>query len=706
MTRRPGDLSRSPTALTARSPVTADGAPVLQVHDLRVEIQTPGGVVRPVDGVTLSVRPGETVGIVGESGSGKTMTGMSVLQLLPRGGTIMGGSIKFDGSELTTRSPASLRALRGNDIAMVFQDPMTSLNPTRTVGSQLREAYRLHHGEASRAQAQARAVEVLTLVKLPRPEERLRDYPHQLSGGMRQRVMIAIALVCEPRLLIADEPTTALDVSIQAQILDLLDELKKSLGMGIILVTHDLGVIAGHTDRVAVMYAGQVVEEAPTAVLFSAPRHRYTQALLESMPTMDLDRRYELVSIPGSPPQLVDLPPMCRFAPRCRFADETCRTQNPPRQEADNLHTYSCFHPRQVDGLHPTRVRPPMIRESPAESEPITGGGALLSLDRAEKLYRVRNPKPFKARRTLHAVSQVSLDVVEGETLGIVGESGCGKTTLGRLLVGLEKPTSGTVRFTGDDIHQLGRSEWRHRRAGLQLMFQDSFAALDPRMTVADLVAEPLAAQHIGSGRERRAQVQDLLDAVGLPGSAATKRSYEFSGGQRQRIAMARALVLRPKVIVADEPVSALDVSVQAQILNLMRSLQSQFALTYVAISHDLSLLRYLADRIGVMYLGKLVELGASADVYAAPRHPYTAGLISAVPVPDPTHVRLPGAPGLTGEIASAIEPPSGCRFRTRCPLATDRCATDEPELSMRDGSHPVACHYPLHTTAVLGGSR
>lgn len=706
MTSRPSDLSESPTALTSRSPASSDVAPVLQVHDLRVDIQTPGGVVRPVDGVTLSVRPGETVGIVGESGSGKTMTGMSVLQLLPRGGTVVGGSIKFDGNELTTRSPASLRSLRGNDIAMVFQDPMTSLNPTRTVGSQLREAYRLHHRQASREQAQARAVEVLTLVKLPRPEERLRDYPHQLSGGMRQRVMIAIALVCEPRLLIADEPTTALDVSIQAQILDLLDELKTRLGMGIILVTHDLGVIAGHTDRVAVMYAGQVVEEAPTRVLFSAPRHRYTQALLESMPTMDLDRRFELVAIPGSPPQLVDLPPMCRFSARCRFADDTCRTQDPPREEVDNLHTYSCFHPRQVEGVQPDRVRPPMIRGTAAEDEPGSAGGVLLSLDRAEKLYRVRNPEPFKARRTLHAVSQVSLDVMEGETLGIVGESGCGKTTLGRLMVGLEKPTSGTVSFGGDDIHQLGRSDWRHRRAGLQLMFQDSFAALDPRMTVADLVAEPLAAQHIGSARERRVQVQDLLDAVGLPGSAATKRSYEFSGGQRQRIAMARALVLRPKVIVADEPVSALDVSVQAQILNLMRSLQSQFALTYVAISHDLSLLRYLADRIGVMYLGKLVEIGASADVYATPRHPYTAGLISAVPVPDPTHVRLAGALGLTGEIASAIEPPSGCRFRTRCPLATDRCATDEPELTMREGSHPVACHYPLNTPAVLDGSR
>jgi oligopeptide/dipeptide ABC transporter ATP-binding protein len=633
---------------------------------------------------------------VGESGSGKTMTGMSVLQLLPPGGSIVGGSIEFAGQELTSMSQAELRRLRGNDIAAVFQDPMTSLNPTRTIGSQLREAYRIHRPGTSVAEANRRAEEVLSLVRMPRPKERLRDYPHQLSGGMRQRAMIAIALLCEPRLLIADEPTTALDVSIQAQILELLDDLKIRLGMGIILVTHDLGVIAGHADRVAVMYGGRIVEEAPTGELFAAPRHRYTQALFESMPTMELDSRRELASIPGMPPQLIDLPPMCRFAPRCRFASEDCRTKNPESVQVAPGHTHSCFHPRPTDVAGD--VDEQFYTELAAEDARASGGTVrtLVTLDAVEKRFWVKNPEPFKPRRELHAVSKVSLDVFEGETLGIAGESGSGKTTLGRMLIGLEQPTSGVVRFEGQDINRLGRAGRRIRSGNLQLMFQDSAAALDPRMSVADLIAEPLAVQHIGSRSERRAKVMELIDAVGLPQTAAGRRASEFSGGQRQRIAMARALVLRPKVVVADEPVSALDVSIQAQILNLMRSLQVAYSLTYVVISHDLSLLRYMSDRIGVMYLGKLVELGSSAEVYTAPRHPYSAGLIASVPIPDPRLRTRKQKAGLPGEIASAIDPPSGCRFRTRCPLATELCAREEPALALRGGPHAVACHHPL----------
>jgi peptide/nickel transport system ATP-binding protein len=673
---------------------------VLSVRDLEVEIDTPNGTVRPVDGVTFSVRAGETLGIVGESGSGKTMTAMSVLQLLPPGGAIVGGSIEFDGRELTTMGASELRRLRGNDIGMVFQDPMTSLNPTRTIGSQLREAYLIHHRGASAKVANARAEEVLSLVRMPRPKERLRDFPHQLSGGMRQRAMIAIALVCEPRLLIADEPTTALDVSIQAQILELLDDLKTRLGMGVILVTHDLGVIAGHADRVAVMYGGRVVEEAPTRALFADPRHRYTQALFESMPTMDLDARRALASIPGLPPQLIDLTPMCRFAARCRFATDECRTEDPAAVEVAPGHTHSCFHPRDAGELAPDD-RDFVVLSDEAISRGGTGN-ALVSLRAIEKQFRIKSPAAFKPRRILHAVSGVTLDVNEGETLGIVGESGSGKTTVGRMLVGLETPTSGAVTLNGDDISSLSQAEWRKRRGDLQIMFQDSSAALDPRMTVADLIAEPLAAQHIGNARERREKVLELLDAVGLPRSAAERRAHEFSGGQRQRIAMARALVLRPKVIVADEPVSALDVSIQAQILNLMRSLQVSYSLTYVVISHDLSLLKYMADRIGVMYLGKLVELGPSAEVYSAPRHPYTAGLIAAIPTPDPSRDKTKSSTGLSGEIASAIDPPSGCRFRTRCPLATELCAREEPVLDLRDGPHAVACHSPLSAESAI----
>jgi oligopeptide/dipeptide ABC transporter ATP-binding protein len=672
---------------------TGSDHPVLAVRDLRVAIDTPAGVVRPVDGVTFDVRRGETLGVVGESGSGKTMTAMAVLRLLPGNGRVDSGSIEFNGTDLTKLSGPELRSLRGRDIGMVFQDPMTSLNPTRTIGSQLREAYRIHHRNSSRAEADRRAVEVLSLVRMPRPQDRLRSYPHQLSGGMRQRAMIAIALVCEPKLLVADEPTTALDVSIQAQILELLDDLKQRLGMAVILVTHDLGVIAGYADRVAVMYGGRIVEQAPTQTLFSAPLHRYTQALLESMPTVEMDPDSALTSIPGSPPQLIDLPPMCRFADRCRYADQLCRGQDPVLLEVAPDHVHACFHagpaapPESTDSLlgRPTRQLP--------EAEDIPAGASLITADHLEKQYRVKSADLFGRSRPLHAVSDVSFEVRAGETLGIVGESGSGKTTVGRLLVGLEQSTNGSV--TG-----VGVPTGRARAGTVQMMFQDSGAALDPRMSVLDLIAEPLVVQRIGTRAERRRRALELLDAVGLPQSAAQRRPHEFSGGQRQRIAIARALILRPKIIIADEPVSALDVSVQAQILNLMRSLQVEYNVTYIVISHDLSLLKYLADRIAVMYLGKLVEIGPTDSVYGNPRHPYTAGLIASIPRPHASREVARAQGGLSGEIASAIDPPSGCRFRTRCPLATELCAEQEPALVLRDGSHPVACHYPVEGAA------
>jgi peptide/nickel transport system ATP-binding protein len=669
---------------------------LLEITDLRTQIATADCLVRPVDGVTLSVEEGQCVGLVGESGSGKTMTGMSVMRLLPPGGSIAGGSVRFGGTELTSLDDAAMRQLRGNDIALISQDPMTSLNPTRTIGSQLREAYKIHTG-ASRAAANSRATDVLGLVGMPRPAERLGDYPHQLSGGMRQRAMIAMGLLCEPRLLIADEPTTALDVSIQAQILALLDELRSRLSMSILLITHDMGVIAGHTDAVAVMYGGRIVERADTGALFRDRRHRYTEALFESMPTMDLDSTATLATIPGTPPKLIGLPAMCRFAPRCRFAESDCQETDPPLAEVAPGHAHACLHPR-ADGSAVRDAAPGGVRSAlvPGGPERDTAPAPLLEVTDVVKQFAVRSTRPLQHRRAVQAVSGVSLRVFAGETVGIVGESGCGKTTLGRMLVGLERPTSGSVAFDGADLSTLRSADFRRRRRDLQMMFQDSAAALDPRMPVSALVAEPLAAQHAGSRRSRRAAVDELLDAVGLSGDIGHRYAREFSGGQRQRIAMARALALQPKVIVADEPVSALDVSVQAQILNLMRSLQDRFGLTYVVISHDLALLKYLADRIGVMYLGKLVELGTSEQVYSAPRHPYTAGLIQSIPLPDPSRERAKTTAGLGGELPSAIDPPSGCRFRTRCPLATDKCAEETPVLSADGGDHAVACHYPL----------
>jgi peptide/nickel transport system ATP-binding protein len=662
---------------------------LLEVTDLRTEISTREGLVVPVDGVSFTLDQGEILGLVGESGSGKTMTGMSIMRLLPHGASITSGSISFDGRELTALDEAGLRRLRGGDIALISQDPMTSLNPTRTIGSQLREAYHIHTGASYRS-ANARATEVLGLVGMPRPAERLNDFPHQLSGGMRQRVMIAIGLLCEPKLLIADEPTTALDVSIQAQILKLIDSLRARLSMAVMLITHDMGVSAGHADRVAVMYAGRIVEQADTLTLFTEPKHRYTEALFESMPTLELDSTAQLAVIPGSPPKLTGAGGACRFAPRCRFAQEDCRTEDPPEAEASPGHLHACLHPREsASAATLTTARHEAVAVADADVP-------LLDLANVSKDFRVRSRRLFQGAGAVRAVTDVSLAVYPGETLGIVGESGCGKTTMGRMMVGLERPTAGSVTFDGHDIGTMRGAEFRARRRDLQMMFQDSWAALDPRMPVSALVAEPLAAQHVGSRTERRAAVTELLDAVGLPADAARRYAHEFSGGQRQRIAMARALALHPKIIVADEPVSALDVSVQAQILNLMRALQARYGLTYVVIAHDLSLLKYLADRIGVMYLGRLVELGPSAEVYGAPRHPYTAGLIESIPLPDPVVQRARASGGLGGELPSALNPPSGCRFRTRCPLATDRCATETPVLAESAGRHAVACHYPL----------
>ncbi|HUZ24158.1 MAG TPA: ABC transporter ATP-binding protein [Streptosporangiaceae bacterium] len=671
---------------------------LLEVTGLRTEIASRDGMVRPVDGVTFSVAAGQIVGLVGESGSGKTMTGMSIMRLLPPGGSITAGSIRFGGVELTELDAAGMRRLRGSDIALISQDPMSALNPTRTIGSQLRETYRIHASASQRA-ASARAREVLHLVGMPRPSERLNDFPHQLSGGMRQRAMIAMGLMCEPRLLIADEPTTALDVSIQAQILELIDDLRSRLSMAVLLITHDLGVIAGHADRVVVMYGGRVVEQAETAALFADPRHRYTEALFESMPTMDLDARDELATIPGAPPRLIGLPAMCRFAPRCRFAREDCRAQDPVLTQIVPGHAHACLHP-----AHPRpadAARHAVTAQRDRGTAQGAGAGPLLKLTDVSKQFEVRSRRPFQHGKAVQAVSGVSLTVAAGETVGIVGESGCGKTTLGRMLVGLERPASGSITFDGYELGTLRGGQLRRHRRDLQMMFQDSAAALDPRMPVSALIGEPLAAQHVGGRRERRAAVAELLDAVGLTADAAGRYAHEFSGGQRQRIAMARALALKPRVIVADEPVSALDVSVQAQILNLMRSLQDRYGLTYVVISHDLALLKYLADRIGVMYLGRLVELGTSEEVYGAPRHPYTAGLIQSIPLPDPARERAKTTAGLGGELPSAIDPPSGCRFRTRCPLATGRCAQETPRLSASAGLHAVACHYPLTSSSL-----
>jgi oligopeptide/dipeptide ABC transporter ATP-binding protein len=690
---------------------TKETTPVLlEIDELRTYIRQRHAVVRAVDGVSFSVDAGETVGIVGESGCGKTMTGMSVISLLPPGGYIAGGSIVFEGRDLTKISDREIRDVRGNQVAVIFQDPMTSLNPTMTIGRQIAEPVERHRG-ASRSAALARAEEVLALVGMPKPKERLGDYPHQLSGGLRQRAMIAMALACEPRLLIADEPTTALDVTIQKQILELLDDLKARLGMAMILITHDLGVIAGRADKVVVMYAGKIVEQAETLELFEGTRHPYTEALLASIPQVDQRTDQPLYAIPGLPPDLADPPPGCRFAPRCAYASQRCSDEEPRLQGERSDHLFACFHPvgAEAGARLSSRVGPAPVAVAIAareDREPPPAPPPLLVIEHVSKEFPVTSGAVFQRRvGSIKAVSDVSLSIAEGETLGLVGESGCGKTTLGRLITVLERLSAGRILFAGDDLARLTRRELRARRRDLQLMFQDPYASLDPRMRVSTIMREPLAIQHYGSRAEQERRVEELLGEVGLPAQAAQRYPHEFSGGQRQRIGLARALALNPRLIVADEPVSALDVSVRSQILNLMKRLQAVHNLTYMVISHDLSVVRYLADRIGVMYLGKLVEIGTGSDIYERTAHPYTAGLLKTIPVPDPVLERQKRGATVLGELPSPMNPPSGCRFRTRCERAEEICAVEEPPLVAFGECHEAACHFPLQAPLASAAS-
>jgi peptide/nickel transport system ATP-binding protein len=670
---------------------------LLRVDDLRVEIRNRRHAITPVDGISFEIASGEVLGLVGESGSGKTMTALSLLGLLPLGGRALSGRIRLLERDLLNASERDMRAIRGNEIATVFQDPLSSLNPTMPIGDQVAEAVRLHRG-VSRHDAMERAIEVLGLVGLPAPRERSRDYAHQFSGGMRQRVMIAIALACEPKLLIADEPTTALDVTMQKQILQLLDRLRQQLDMAVLLVTHDLGVVAGHADRVAVMYAGRIVETATTEQLYEQPHHPYTRALFDALPDRAANGAGRLRAIPGMPPDLRHRPVGCAFAPRCDRAQDRCRAEDPPLVPDPAGRPVACLFP--LLDRDPARTRSAVDGHTAATAD----GDPVVQLRNVSKDFPVLRGVLRREVARISAVSDVSLDIPRGATMGLVGESGCGKSTLGNVIVGLEKPTAGRIVVDGRDVTGVRGGAGRDGRANVQLMFQDSAAAMDPRMRVGAILQEPLRLRKVGTAGSRRARVAELLGEVGMPADAVDRYPHEFSGGQRQRIALARALALEPDLIVADEPVSALDVSIRAQVLNLFRDLQKQHNMSLLIISHDLSVIRYLADTIGVMYLGKLVEIGPAAQVYANPRHHYTRGLIDAVPVTDPVTERARRTAGVPGEIASAADPPSGCRFRTRCAAATEICATTEPPLAGADGHH-FACHHPLDARAVLNAA-
>ena len=674
--------------------------PLLQIKNLHTDIEIRSGVVRALSGVDLHVNPGETLGIVGESGSGKTMTALSLMGLLPQGGKVSSGSIILDGQDLTQLPLKEKRKLRGTKVGMIFQDPLTSLNPTMKIGLQVCEPLRVHEKLSKRA-ALARAVEILKRVGMPRPEVVINNYPHQLSGGMRQRVMIAMALVCKPRILIADEPTTALDVTTQMQILDLIDELRDEYKMGVILITHDLGVVAGHTDRVAVMYAGRIVETAPTKTLFTEPKHRYTSSLMAALPERALAAGTKLFSIPGAPPSLTNLPVGCRFAARCLWATDECRAGYPSLR-GDETHTFSCYHPVQEGDESPAVLQGKLDSnktDGAAEKVPQISHETLLDVKEASREYESAGSGFFKREKgVVSAVDRVSITVNKGETYGLVGESGCGKSTVGRLIAGLEPPSGGAIELDGRDLATLkGRDAVRIHR-DVQMMFQDSYAAMDPRMRIDQILAEPMSIQKTGNARQIAERIMEILEQVGLTEEILDRYPHEFSGGQLQRIGFARSLTLAPDLIVADEPVSALDVSVQAQVLNLMKDLQQELGLSYLFISHDLAVVQYMADRIGVMYLGRIVEEGPAHEVVKNPKHPYTKALIDSIPVPDPEFKHDENAIKLTGEPPSAVNPPEGCRFRPRCPFAGEECKV-QPMLT--DETHRVACHHPLLSLSV-----
>ena len=681
-----------------------DYSPLLDIQDLHTDIEIRSGVVHALSGVDLYVNPGETLGIVGESGSGKTMTALSLMGLLPQGGRVSSGSIFLDGQDLTKMPLHAKRKLRGTKVGMIFQDPLTSLNPTMKIGLQVCEPLRVHK-KMSKKDALERAVEILKRVGMPRPEIVINNYPHQLSGGMRQRVMIAMALVCEPRILIADEPTTALDVTTQMQILDLIDELRDEYQMGVILITHDLGVVAGHTDRVAVMYAGRIVETAPTKTLFTEPKHRYTSSLMAALPERALAAGTKLFSIPGAPPSLTNLPVGCRFASRCLWAGAEC-VERYPDLSGEGFHTYSCFHPVQEGDESPAELQAKLEGSAPID-EAVAEPGAqvvygevedtdevLLDVKEASREYASSGSGFLKRDKgVVSAVDRVSITLKKGETYGLVGESGCGKSTMGRLIAGLEPPSGGAIELGGRDLATLkGRDAVRIHR-DVQMMFQDSYAAMDPRMRIDQILAEPMSIQKTGNTRQIAARIMEIIEQVGLTEEILDRYPHEFSGGQLQRIGFARSLTLAPDLIVADEPVSALDVSVQAQVLNLMKDLQAELGLSYLFISHDLAVVQYMADRIGVMYLGRIVEEGPAKEVVENPKHPYTKALIDSIPVPDPEFSHDDQAIKLTGEPPSAVNPPKGCRFRPRCPFAGEECKI-QPLLT--EETHRVACHHPL----------
>jgi peptide/nickel transport system ATP-binding protein len=715
------DPSRSTVERLRVAGLHAPGDAVLSVRDLNVRFNTENGVVHAVRGIDFDLLPGRTLGIVGESGSGKSVTSLAIMGLLTPAAEVS-GSVRLKGRELLGLSDKAMCEYRGNELAMVFQDPLSSLTPVFTVGTQIIEALTIHHPAMSRKAKEARAVELLAMVGIPSPKDRLKAFPHEFSGGMRQRVMIAIAIANNPRVLIADEPTTALDVTIQAQVLEVLHKAQEETGAAVVMITHDLGVVAGMADDIMVMYAGKPVETGAVDHIYYNPRMPYTMGLLGAVPRVDVAEKSSLVPIEGMPPNLLHAPTGCSFAPRCPLASDACLDGEPALAPVggDGLHRAACIKSESLGGtvdVHEVFAAPP-VPVSRFDAIPRAERAPVLQLTDVRKHFPLTRGALIKRRiGTVKAVDGLSFDIREGECFSIVGESGSGKTTTLLEIMEFHPDQDGEVVIGGLSNKQAADAKTKGKmRRELQMVFQDPTGALDPRFTVYEVLAEPL--QNAGMDRTAiKKRIMELMKLVGLEPDHVNRFPNQFSGGQRQRIGIARALAVNPKLVVLDEPVSALDVSVQAGVINLLDQLRAELGLSYLMVAHDLSVVRHISNRVAVMYLGKIVEIGAVDRVFDNPRHPYTRALLSAIPVPDPQLERTRERIILQGDLPSPLQAPKGCNFATRCPVFAalppakqEKCLTLEPPLEAAAPSTAVqvlqqdpvpapdqqfACFYP-----------
>jgi peptide/nickel transport system ATP-binding protein len=674
--------------------MVTSGAPVLELDNARISYFTRAGEINVVPGVSFKLAQGEAIGLVGESGCGKSTVAFSIVRYLGGAGRLTGGRILFEGHDMAKMPEAQLRQLRGRRLAMVYQDPMSSLNPVITVGRQLMEVPIVHQG-ASEADARRRALQMLAEVKLPDAESVFTRYPHQLSGGQQQRVVIAMALMAEPSLLIMDEPTTGLDVTVEAAVLDLVRDLRRKHNSALVFISHNLGTVVRVCDRIGVMYAGDLVEEGPIGSVFRNPRHPYTRGLLECLPVLGTDKRTSpLVPIPGQVPPALHRPAGCIFAGRCKHVDPARCTSgriDTVSIPGESVHRVQCVRALELPFWQRPQVAAATIAADESEAD------LVLDIDGLRKFYET-STSIFSGGESyeIKAINDVSMSAKRGMTLAVVGESGCGKSTLAKVLTGLEKATDGKVALDGFDIGGIRVEDRTSAVKGkLQMVFQNPDSTLNPSHSVGFAIERSLRRLKSLTGSSMREQARRLMEVVKLPADFVDRKPRQLSGGQKQRVAIARALAGDPDVMVADEPVSALDVSVQAAIINLLLELQSTRAATMLFISHDLSVVRYLADRVAVMYLGKIVEFGSVDEVFSPPYHPYTEALLSAVPIADPD--RQQKRILLEGAMPSPRDVPKGCPFATRCPRKLGEiCDTTPPPEHRTNTGHRIACHIPI----------